>query len=297
MIGNLRDVDQAVHTGDDLRERAESDQLDDPDIGHIADAVGGGEYRPRLSAVIFHAQGDLLLLPVHGDDIYLHRVAYGDDLGGMLDARPGQLGDVNHAVHAADIHKRAVRGETLYHAGIPLAFLDGGPDFRGPGGTLLILDGADGAHHTPAAAVDLGDAQTHGLADQLGHGHTPAQTGLGRGDKDAHAPDIGDDAALVLLGDHTLQGSLVLPGLLNGLPVLHGVQLPLGQGDYTLLVVDPQHNRLNLVADFRQILRLDGGIIGQLIDRNDAGVFRADIHIDLRRRHPGDRASDLFPRI
>ncbi len=204
---------------------------------------------------------------------------------------------MNHAVHAADVHESAVRGQALDGTGVALLGLDVLPHLGGTGGALLGLNGADGAHHALAGAVDLGDAQADLLLHQLGHGGLTGQAGLRGGHKDAHTLDVDHNAALVLLGDETLDGGALLPGLLDVVPALHGVQTLLGQGDDTLLVVDAHDVSLDLLADLDQVLDLHSGIVRQLRHRYVAGVLGPELHIDLSRRDASNNAGDLIPCI
>src|SRR5699024_11584390 len=52
-------------------------------------------------------------------------VAHGDDLGGMLDVLPGQLGDVHEPVHAAEVHEGAEVDDRGHDARTDLALLEG----------------------------------------------------------------------------------------------------------------------------------------------------------------------------
>ena len=210
-------------------------------------------------------------------------IADGDDLGGVLDAGPGQLGDMYHTIHAADVHEHTVGSHGLHGAGVVLADLDVVPDLRLGGLTGLVLHGTDGTHHAAAGTVDLGDAQGDGLADHLAQLSAAGLAGLGSGHEHAHALDVDDDAALVLLGDLALQGGLVLAGLCDVVPHLHGVQTLLGQHGIALHVVDADDVSLDLVADLHHVLGLDVGISGQLVDGNIASLLAAQIHLHLGR--------------
>src|SRR5699024_5738676 len=135
------------HAGNDLGEGAEGHQLDDAHVGHIAHGVLAGEHSPGLLAAVLHAQRDPLLLGVEADDVHVHLVAHGDNLSGVLDAGPGQLGDVDHAVHTADVHEGAVRGQALHGTGVVLAHLDVGPNLGSCRVTVLSGHGQHGAQH------------------------------------------------------------------------------------------------------------------------------------------------------
>ena len=283
-------MDQAVHAGNHLSKGAEGHQLDDADIGHVAHAVLVHEHVPGVHAVILDAQRDLALLGIEGDDIDLHGVAHLADLRGGLDAAPAQLGDMYHAVHAADVHKHAIAGHGLHGAGIALALFDGAPDLLLSSPAGLVSDRADGAHHAAAGAVDLGDAQLDLLALHLREIGAPGLAALGGGNEHPHALDGHHDAALVLLGDDAVQHRLILHGLLDVLPDLGGIQTLLAQFGVALHVVDPDHPGLDLVAHMDNVLGLHAGVVAQLAELDVGGLLGADIHLDLSGGDGGDNA-------
>ena len=231
--------------------------------------------------MILHAQRDLALLGIEGNDIHVQRIANGDDLGGVLDAAPAQLGNVDHAVHAADIHEHTVGGHGLDDTVIVLAHLDVVPNLSLSGLTGLILHGTDGTHHAAAGTVDLGDTQGDSLADHLAELSAAGLAALGSGDKHTHALDIDHDAALVLLSDLAFQRGLILAGLCDVIPHLDSIQTLLGQHCIAFHIVDADDVRLDLVADLHHVLRLDIGISGQLVNGNIASLLAAQIHLHL----------------
>ena len=244
--------------------------------------------------MVLHAQGNLLLLLVGRDDVHIHGVAHLDHLGGVLDAAPGQLRDVDHTVHAADVYESAVGSQRLHGAGVALAVLDLGPDLLGGGGPLGTGDPADGAHHPAAGPVNLGDDQADLLLEQRAHGSLTGQTGLGGGDEHPHALDRHDHAALVVLGDEALHHGLVLPGGLDFLPALVDVQAALGQLDHAVPVADLHDDGLDLVAHLHDVLDLHGGIVAQLGQGNVAGVLDAQLHLDFGGRDGHNGAGNLI---
>ena len=186
-----------------------------------------------------------------------------------------------HTVHAADVHEHTVGGHGLDRTGVVLADLDVLPDLSLCSLTSLVGHGLDGADHAAAGAIDLGDAQGDGLADHGAQLSAAGLTGLGSGYEHAHALDVDDDAALVLLGDLALQGGLLFAGLLDVLPDLDSVQTLLGQHGIALHVVDADDVGLDLIADLHHILRLHVGIGGQLVDGNIACLLAAQIDLYL----------------
>ena len=162
-----------------------------------------------------------------------------------------------------------------------LADLDVVPDLGLCRLTRLVGDRLDGADHAAAGTVDLRDTQGDGLTDHGAQLGTAGQTGLGSGHEHAHALDVDDDTALVLLGDLALESGLVLARLLDVLPDLDSVQTLLGQHGIALHIVDADDVSLDLVADLHHILRLDIGIGGQLVHGNVARLLAAQIDLHL----------------
>ena len=84
----------------------------------------------------------------------LHRLADGEDLGRMVDAPPGDVGDVQQAVDAAEVDERAVVGDVLDHAVDDLAFLEVLHQLRALLGAGLFEHGA-ARDDDVAAAVSI----------------------------------------------------------------------------------------------------------------------------------------------
>ena len=279
-VGDLGDVDQAVNTGQNLGESAEGHQLDDGNGGNAAHLVLVGEHGPGVGIGILVAQGDLALLLVEVDDIDVNLIADGEDLGGLVDAAPAQLGHVDHAVDAANVHKGAVAGQGLDHAMILLADLDLVPDGLGALAALGLGNAADGTDDPLAGLVHLGNLEADGLLQQLAHLGLTGQIGLGGGNKNTHALHIDHNAALVLLGDNAFENSAIVNGFLDLSPHLGSVQALLGQHSGALNIVDSHNDSLDLVANLHSVLNLDA-IISELRSGDEAGVLRAQIDTDL----------------
>ena len=77
----------------------------------------------------------------------------------MIDAPPGDVGDVQQAVDAAQIDEGAVIGDVLDHAGEDLPFLQRGDQLRARLGAALLEHGAARDDDVAARAVHLEDLE------------------------------------------------------------------------------------------------------------------------------------------
>ena len=178
-------------------------------VRHLAEHAGAGgvtagEAHPRIFAQLLQPQGDAVLVLVelehHGADF----VADIDHFGGVLDPAPSQVGDVQQAVDATQIHEGAVFGDVLDDALDRGAFLQVRQQavaFRAHAG---FKHGLARHHDIVALAVQLDDLEfgflvfvRRGVLDRT-HVHQ------GTGQKGADAIDHDGEAALDLAVHQTL---------------------------------------------------------------------------------------------
>ena len=93
---------------------------------------------PRIRAELLEPEAHARALAVELEDAHVDLVADLDHFGGMLDALPGHVGDVQQAVDAAEIHKGAVVGEILDGALDHGAFLQVVHERAALGGEFLL---------------------------------------------------------------------------------------------------------------------------------------------------------------
>ena len=125
----FRDVDQTLDTGFQLDKGAVVG-----DVGHAAgmnraDRELVGDRIPRIGLKLFHAQADAVGVLVDLDDLDLDGFADRQDLGRVVDAAPGHVGDVQQAVNTAQVDEGTVFGDVLDHAFDRLTFGQVGDDF------------------------------------------------------------------------------------------------------------------------------------------------------------------------
>jgi hypothetical protein len=73
---------------------------------------------------LLHAKRDAVRLVVDLDDLDLHRLADVEHFGRVIDPAPRDVGDMQQAVDAAEVHERAVVGDVLDHAVDDLALFE-----------------------------------------------------------------------------------------------------------------------------------------------------------------------------
>src|SRR5262245_33764843 len=101
------------------------------DVGHTALELGIGrvfelDALPGVGLELLHPKRYPLGLRVETDDVDLDALADIQGLGGMVDAPPGDVGDMQQAIAPAEIDKGAVVGDVLDDAVEDLPLLEAG---------------------------------------------------------------------------------------------------------------------------------------------------------------------------
>ena len=241
---HLGDVDQALDAGLELDEGAVIGDVGDAAAELGVDRVLDLDALPGIGFELLHAQADALGLEIEADHLDAHGLADVDRLGGVVDAAPGHVGDVQQAVDAAEIDEGAVIGDVLDHALEHLAFLEVGDQFLARLGPGLLQHGAPRDHDVAPVAVHLEDLEGLRRAHQgRDVAHRPdvdlaaRQKGHGAGKIDGKAAldaaeDDAADALVLLEGDLELGPGLLAPRFFTtehglALQVLHALEIDL----------------------------------------------------------------------
>jgi hypothetical protein len=195
-----------------------------------------GDVLPRVRLELLEAERDALALPVDVEDLDLDLLADLDHLRRVRDAAPRHVGDVQQAVHAAEVDERAEVGDVLDDALPDLV------DLRELLHQLLALPARSpledhAARHDDVAAplVQLDDLELVGLAEQLVDVRHAAERDLRPGQERVDAHQVDHHAALDLLDERALHRLVVLVRDADLLPHAHEVGLLLGQDDRAFL--------------------------------------------------------------
>ena len=204
---------------------------------------------PGIGHQLLHAEADALGLRVEADDLHLHRLADGQRLARVVDAAPGDVGDVQQAVDAAEVHEGAVVGDVLHHAVEDHAFLQALDQLAALLGARLLEHGAAADHDVAAGAVHLEDLEGLRAAHQRADVAHRADVDLAARQEGHGAAEVDGEAALDAAEDHAVDALLRLVGLLEVGPGFLAPRLLARQDDGAVAVLVALDEELDDVAD------------------------------------------------
>ena len=158
------DVHQAFDALLDLDERTVVGEVGDLAEQAGAGRVTAGDADPRIFAQLLHAQRDAVLLLVELEHLGGDFVADVEHFRRVTHAAPGQVGDVQQAVDAAEVDERAVVGDVLDDALDDGAFLQVVQQLLALFALAGFEHGAARQHDVVALAVELDDLEFEFLA-------------------------------------------------------------------------------------------------------------------------------------
>ena len=270
----------AVQAGLELHKRA---------IGHDADHLAGHDVArlillagdvPGLGLSGLVAQGDTAALGIQLDDLHVDLLTHADDLRGMTHAMPGQIGHVNQAVHAADVHESAEVGQAANNALDHVALMQLFPGLGLLGLFLDLQNRLTGRDDALLGLVDLDDLQVHFLAHELVDLLDVAQGQQGSGNKRTNAHHVGQQTALDSLLAHALDGLLVVVSGHDRIPNLTVHDIALGEQHIALAVVNLHNFHFDLVVD----LDIRRGEVA-LLDQTVGLIAHVDAHFVVGNLH------------
>ena len=257
-----------------------------------ADRILGLDALPRIVEQLLHAERDAVGLVVDLDDLDLHLLADVEHLGRMIDAPPGDVGDVQQAVDAAEIDERAVVGDVLDHAVDDLALFEVLHQLLALLGAGLFQHGAARDHDVAAAAIHLQDLERLRLVHQRRHVADRPDVDLRARQERHRAVEIDGEAALDLIEDDALDLLVVLERLLELAPAFLAARLVAREHRFAERILDALEIDLDVVAD----LDLGGAAgPGEFAQRHAAFGLEPDVDDREVLLDPDDRALDDGP--
>ena len=252
------------------------------DVGDTArytagDRIFHGHTFPRILLQLLHAERDALGVGVDLDDLDLERLTHGQHVGRMVHALPADVGDMQEAVNAAQIHERAVIGDVLDDAINHLAFGQVLDDFRTLFGAGFFHDGAAGDNDVAATLVHLQDleglSQVHQRADIPDRTHVH----LASGQEGHSATKVNRKAALDATKDDAVNALVLVEHIFKANPGFFTARLVARQHGFTERIFHA------LQIDFHFIAGLQVDIaagLGEFLQRHAAFHLQANVDDD-----------------
>src|SRR4051812_15162435 len=246
---HFRDVDQAFDAWLQFDERAV--------VGDVGDAAGEARVErilrldalPRIVQQLLHAERDTVGLVVDLDDLDLDGLADGEHLGRVIDPAPGDIGDVEQAVDAAEINERTVIGDVLDHAVDHLALFEVLHQFLALLGAGFFENRAARHHDVAAAAIHFQDLERLRIVHQRRDVADRADIDLRTRQEGNRAVEIDGEATLDLVEDDAVDLLVVVEGLLKLAPAFLAARLVARQHGFAERIFDSVEEHLDLVAN------------------------------------------------
>src|SRR5882757_6551586 len=246
---HFRNVDQAFDARLQFDERAV--------VGDVGDAAGEARIErifrldalPRIIKQLLHAERDAVGLVVDLDDLDLDGLADGQHFGRVIDPAPGDIGDVQEAVDAAEVDERTVIGDVLDDTVDDLAFLEILHQFLALFGAGLFQNRAARHHDVAAAAIHLEDLERLRIVHQRRDVADRADIDLAARQERNGAVEINGEAALDLIEDDAVHLLVTVEGLLELAPAFLAARLVARENRFAEGVFDALQINLDLVAD------------------------------------------------
>src|SRR5215469_1938522 len=242
-------MDQALDAGLELDERSIVGDVGDASLEAGGDREFGLDALPGIIKQLLHAERDAVRLVIDLDDLDLDLLANVEDFGRMVDAAPGDVGDMQEPVNAPEIDERPVVGDVLDDPVDDLALFEVLHQLLtllGPG----FLEHRAPRHHDVAApAIHLEDLERlrdiherRDVADRTDVDLAARQEGDG-------AVEVDRKAALDLVEDHALDFFVPLERPFQPAPTLLAARLVARQHRLAERVLDPLQIDLDCVPD------------------------------------------------
>src|SRR6266581_6309725 len=251
---HFRDVDQALDAGLELDEGAVVGDVGDPALVAGAHREFRLDALPRVVEQLLHAQRDAVGLVVDLDDLHLDLLPDVEHLGRVIDAPPGDVGDVEQPVDAAEIDEGSVVGDVLDHAVDDLALFEVLHQLLALLGPGLLEHGAAGDDDVAAAAIHFENLERLRHVHQRGDVADRPDVDLAARQEGDGAVEIDREAALDLVEDDALDLLVGLKRLFEAAPALLPARLVAREHRLAERVLDPLQIHLDGVADFQLVL-------------------------------------------
>ena len=163
--GEFGDVDEPFDARFEFDERAVRHEIDNLAFDARADGIFGFDVFPRIGELLLEAEADAFLLPVDVEHDDVDLLSDLEDFGGMADAAPAHVGDVEQSVQTIEIDERAEVGDILDGAFADVARGHFGQQLRAALVAFLFNQLAPGQNDVLPVLIDFDDLEIVSVAD------------------------------------------------------------------------------------------------------------------------------------
>ena len=281
--GEFGDVHKAFHASLQFHESPVGEQFGNPSLYIGTNRELALDVLPRVVGHLLETKRDAFLLAIHIEDLHLDLLADTQHLGGMIDATPAHVRDVQEAVHALEVDKGAEVGHVLHLSAHLVADLDGLQEELATLGTLGLDHLAAAQHDVLPLVVDLDDLELVDVAQKFVEVLGRDDVDLGTGEEGLH-PDVHHQATFHHPLDLALHQAAVFKHLDDLVPVLLVGGLFLREDNHALIVLEALQEDFHFVPLLNLIVLKLGGRYDALrlvtdIDNHDLGTDVEDCSI------------------
>ena len=248
---HLRDMDKTFDAGFDLDECAVVGDENNLSGDLVANLEVGIQVVPRMRGELLETKSNPLLLIVEVENDHLDLLAERDDLLGVVDTAPGEIGDVDETVHSAKVHEHTVVGDVLDLAFEDLTLLQFADEFSPLGFLLSLEQSFVRDDHIVELLVDLDDLEVYRLTDELIVIMDRLDIDVAAGEESLDAKDVHDHTALRAGLHIALDDLVLLESLADAVPGLESAGLLVGKHELALLVLGRLYEYFYLVTNLK----------------------------------------------
>src|SRR3954471_16219507 len=285
-------MDEPFDAGLELHEGAVVGDVGDAALELCTEREFRLDVLPRIVLQLLHAERDAVRLVIDLDDLDLHLLADVEHLGRVIDATPCNVGDMQQAVDAAEIHEGTVVSDVLHHAVDDLALFEVLHQFLTLLGARLFQHGAARDDDVAAAAIHLEDLERLRHVHQRRHVADRTDVDLRARQESDCAVEVDGEATLDLIEDDAGHLLIAVESLLELAPAFLSARLVARENGFAERILDALQINLDFVADLD--LAATAGAC-ELAQRNAPFGLGADVDHGEILLDPDDDALDDGP--
>ena len=282
------DVDETLYAGLNLYECAVVSDDHDLTLDDVANLEVGIESIPGMRAELLETESDALLGVVEVEDDDIDLLVELDNLFGMADAAPGEVGNVDESVHSAEVHEYTVRADVLDGSLEYLTLLETADDLGLLGLELCLDESLVGNDHVAVFLIDLDDLELHRLVYIYVIITDGLDADLAAGEECLDSEYIDDHTALGAALDVALDDLVVVVSLVDPVPGTEGA-CPLVREDQLAFLVFRV-----LYEDIYLVTYCEVGVVAEFVDAHYALALVTYIDDNFALVHRDDSTFDHF---